>query len=197
MKIFEVIDPLNFNSIKEFIEINCSDILKFYKETGNMLYRGIKNNKPYLINNPVKYRTPVDTPVNIQYIVDVKLEAAGFTALRSNSIFCFGNSYNPKFYGRVYMVFPFNGFSYTWSLKIKDLYDDYASVSMFSGKAIKDMENMSPKEVVDIFDFVSTNLKTACNTPNEILIHGKCLLVNAELYENKINKFISFYYYPN
>jgi hypothetical protein len=194
MKIFEVIDENNFNSIKEFIEINCSDILKFYKETGNMLYRGIHNFDPYLVTNVITNRKPVDTPLSIQKVTDARLKEAGFTALRSNSIFCFGDSLYCAYYGNIYLVFPFNGFSYTWSYYIKDFYEEYDT--RFK-KEMNNISNMSSSDFIKSFGFTNKYLKDACNTPNEILIHRKCLLLNHSVYNQLVNKMIDFYHNAN
>lgn len=191
MKINEVITNSEFDKITEIIENNCSDILKLYRETGSMLYRGVRGIfVPYFIQNQVENRRPKDTSLADQEKVDTLLKGGGFTALRSNSIFASGSFFNANAYGQVYDVFPFNGFAYTWSTKLNDFYEKYDAYpyDVYTLKNIK-----LPEELIKTYGFTNTNIKNALNSSNEILIYGKCLLVKGSMYEKSLNKFIGYY----
>lgn len=57
-----------------------------------MLYRGIHYcNQIYFIQNKFENRSPKDTPKEVQTKVDNLLSQAGFSSLRSNSVFCFAS----------------------------------------------------------------------------------------------------------
>ena len=87
------------------------------------------NNAPYFIGNPRIDRWPKDTKQTIQIKVDEMLQKMGFTALRRNSIFATSDMLATISFGKMYAIFPLNGFTYTWSsrrddwiVKDKDIY---------------------------------------------------------------------------
>lgn len=105
-----------------FIEDHCSDFLNILKKTNMFLYRGIKDcgNNQIFLGYSRNDRTPRDTDAYIQTLTDTYLKLQGFTALRSNSIFCTADESATDIYGRQYIIFPINGFKYTWSLVHED-----------------------------------------------------------------------------
>ena len=126
-------DIKKFLKIMGFIEANCSQYLKEVRKTGMFLYRGVTpaqhNNAPYFIGNPRIDRWPKDTKQTIQIKVDEMLQKMGFTALRRNSIFATSDMLATISFGKMYAIFPLNGFTYTWSsrrddwiVKDKDIY---------------------------------------------------------------------------
>lgn len=119
-------------ALVSFMKTHCSDIIKIYNndcKNGDFLFRGIIDAKSYiLLGKSRDDRKPMDTSMAVQQIVDSSLAASGFKALRSNSIFCTGNLFAAENYGDLFIIFPVNGFSYTWSPKVRDLFDE---VSLF------------------------------------------------------------------
>ena len=133
------LDELNPGQKKEFIPSNtkesrtfttflnqCSESIAACREAGDFLYRGISLlNAEYdiFLGRPRKNRRATDTSIELQQEWDKLFTAAGFSALRSNSIFCAGGIDTAVSYGSAYIIFPINGFSFTWSPKIYDLYN--------------------------------------------------------------------------
>jgi len=135
-----------FVGVSKYIQNHCSDILKIYRETDNYLFRGWAGDKPSIfMGNPRIDRQPKDVAYNIQVGVDEKLKDAGFTALRSNSIFCTCERNHAGKYGAVYVIFPINGFNYTWALGLYDLY--------MKKYIVKGTLDFTPKQFVKQWNF--------------------------------------------
>jgi hypothetical protein len=100
---------------------DCSESIAAMKETSLFLYRGLTT-PPHVIflGRSRDQRDTRDTSSSIQTSIDEILQKGGLTALRSNSIFSTSVSSDAGFYGTPYMIFPKNGFSFTWSPKIRD-----------------------------------------------------------------------------
>lgn len=126
------------NFIKE-IKTKCSDIYNFYEKNKLYLFSGRKNQKePFFKKGPVINRKPVDTPQNLSYIIDNAFMNNDFKAMRSNSVFCTGSVDVASSYGEVYIVYPKNGFDFTWSRYFDDLY-------FF----IEKIENNASKQIIE------------------------------------------------
>ena len=188
MKINEIINPNiptghyewlpsdEETNVLKFITTHCSDILKFYKNTGSYLYRGIKGgNNSVFIGSPRIDRIPLDTPITTQTAIDNKLKEAGFTALRSNSIFCSSDIMEAYDYGEAYIVFPCNGFTYTWAEYTRDLTKKYTLKSETSSTMLYDLHNnITSEKFVEKYKFKNNvGLTTAMRQHAEIYIHGK------------------------
>jgi len=120
--------------IISFIEKNCTEILELYGAYRKALYRGINREVPgtlHLKDGDVFFgkspedRRPTDIPLNIQTAIDKHLKDVGFTALRSNSIFCHPNFILAQGYGEPYIIFPIDGFTYSWCTSAEDLFDEH------------------------------------------------------------------------
>lgn len=113
----------NLNSFIQEIKTKCSDIYNFYEKNKIYLFSGRKNRKEIFFKiGHISNRDPVNTPKEISSLIDNAFFNNGFQALRSNSIFCTGNFDIAKTYGEVYIVYPKNGFDFTWSRYFDDLY---------------------------------------------------------------------------
>ncbi len=113
--------------VTNFIKKHCSEFLAVYQNSG-ALYHGFKKTKPLsdtFITNSRENRTPKDSAVEYQKLIDEKLKQAGFNALRGNSIFCTHDPFTALKFGKVYLIFPLNGFDFTWS-RSYDLTAEYA-----------------------------------------------------------------------
>lgn len=105
------------------IHQQCSEVLAVYKKTGKMLLRGTSRAlEPVMKSAPRPKRKPRDTPNSIHLLIDGWLNEHGFTALRSNSTFTSTDDKITRAYGHQYLIFPSNGFAYTWFEKTDDLY---------------------------------------------------------------------------
>ena len=102
------------------IEKECSKFLVEVKKANKFLYRGMDNDHPVVYGRSHEKRDPKDTSERTQKEIDKILSDAGFKALRSNSIFTTGDYGRAGGYGDVYIIFPRNGYNFTWSTKHKD-----------------------------------------------------------------------------
>jgi hypothetical protein len=147
------------------IEQNCSDALSVMKETGKLLYRGIRRRSaqfPIFHGRSRENRKTLDSSEKTQLTIDFYLGNSGFTALRSNSIFCTSKSSFATNYGTVYLIFPFNGFDFTWSEVIDDLV--FSKLGTVGG---------DDPNLVSNYKFKKTDFAGALKSGHEIYIHGE------------------------
>ena len=107
-----------FDSVwHDHILTECSDIVKLYKSNPDkVFYRGLKGDLPYIFKDQSRSnRTPRDSVVWISQLYDMSLAKLGVNALRSNSIFVTSDPDSAIAYGRVYVIFPVNGFDYSYT----------------------------------------------------------------------------------
>lgn len=112
-----------YSDLLKFVNEHCQPYIHEnpYFET-NRLYRGMKTPSTIAsINTIRKDRLPKDTAKQVQKELDEEFISQGFKAIRSNSMFCIGESYNAEEYGEVHVVYPMGNFEYTWSPEIRDL----------------------------------------------------------------------------
>jgi hypothetical protein len=201
MRLLEFAEAKKPNKTVEFIKANCSDILKVYQKTNPIfLYRGIGGDddqddtplKKIIRGNSPIDREPLSTDPRISELLDTTLTKAGFSAIRSNSIFCVGNEYTASNYGDVYVIFPVNGFTYSWCATAEDLTSDYELEYGFWGNYykshdpndlaegfVRDLVTLPPKSFVKKYQFISNrDIITAIKTGKEVLIHGKYVAIS-------------------
>lgn len=105
----------------EFINTHCHDFLWDVQKSKKLLYHGQEHEtNDFHIGYSKNNRKPKDTSKNIQLAVDKLLSYTNFKALRSNSIFCSPVRGKANNYGDVFIIFPVDGFNYTWSLMQND-----------------------------------------------------------------------------
>ena len=198
MRIYEIasgrkIDMSNeyFDEVRDRIKIECSDAYRAYQNTKTALYRGVKVNdglfsgffklfKPkqdlnIYLGKPRENRKPLGSDSYMQRAFDEVFQEKGFTALRSNSIFCTGSSGMAGDFGRTYIIFPKNGFSFTWSPSVKDLYVETRGTAITSReyKANPAVLKQKVEEFVDSRKYSNTNFEEALLSRNEILVNGE------------------------
>lgn len=197
-----------------WIKKNCSDFLT--QSHGSPLYRGVHRNQlqhlvvnksDIFLGNSEKNRLPKNSDAAAQLAIDAHLKAAGFKALRSNSIFCTGNSRETAGYGNMYYIFPLNGFTFTWNDKITDLYIDWpigpeevaeyqkdkesysANLSLYGKNKKEKLDNIFSKpnkEFAIKYGFKKDDLYSAITSFREIYIHGKYLAIDADLMSRQL-----------
>lgn len=129
---YSAIDRLKKDDAIKLIQENCSDILNLYKYSNfhNVLYRGVYRGavgystddaltndaqiNQFLGRYPTQRKT-LDSSKRFQGIVDASLKNFGAKALRSNSIFVTPLDGVAQSYGELFIVFPYNGVSFTVS----------------------------------------------------------------------------------
>jgi hypothetical protein len=213
MRLFEFEESPHFRSptdVADYIQKHCSEFL--YQRNSGWLYRGLDNFPPdiYIDNSPVN-REPRDTDATISRIIDQKFVEVGFKALRSNSIFCYATRIEAAAYTTtnnvddVHNIFPFNGFSFTWSSKIRDLtiskgigrgmvaaYKKSEKYGQKLGYNFDRLVEFLPtldwpaKTFVEEFGYTNKNFGAAMQSSNEIMIHGTCLGIKSEYFKANI-----------
>lgn len=135
IKLLEDVPP-NVRQIWENEVIpNCSYIYNLYRNNiknithiddivaGTFLFRGVKRyNNEIFYGQSRENRRPVDSPTLVHDQLSLAMLSAGLKATRSNSIFTSSALGTAHGYGAIkYVIFPVNGFNYTWSRKYRDL----------------------------------------------------------------------------
>lgn len=163
-----------------FMRDNCSDIIDLYKRIKHYMYHGIRNpDSNILLGKSRVDRRPMDTPIEMQEMFDDKLKRAGFKALRSNSIFCTGSSDFAGNYGDTFVIFPVNGFSYTWSPAVRDFYTVLRPYEGPDSDIYPDLLHLKPLTFVNKYQYKNDNLlPQAITSLNEILISGAYIAIN-------------------
>ena len=109
-------------SIWDDIAKDCSDIIKVYKKTGNVLYRGINKSKEILRIVPRPDRIPTHTAKNFHDMFDKLFYKEFGWKARSEGIFVSRDSKEIEIYGDIFYFLPCNGYKFIWSKHIEDLY---------------------------------------------------------------------------
>jgi len=90
------------------INSKCKDALKEYRK-GNIIYRGIENHDPFLKVSPSKFTRVSKGISNYYTLINDNSPAWEKYPKRSKSIIC-ANNYDLAYsFGKVYIVFPFDG----------------------------------------------------------------------------------------
>lgn len=158
------------NEYVDFIYENCQQFLK--ESEFIPAYRGmtVPGDKHYAGFHEWRERTrrPKDIPYVVHDAVNYQLDELGFKARRDNSIFISGSKSIAVHYGPPYLIFPLDGYSYTWSPDVHDLYDLYPFAQLdLKHNAIQQALNDIPN-----FRFLNTNLSEALNSKNEIYLYS-------------------------
>lgn len=161
------------DDMKEDILADCSNILKVYKKhPGKFFYRGAKDfatQWQYQKASP-NFRRTVDTGDQIQFATDQSLRKLGARAFRENSTFATSQLSSAAYYGSLYIVFPIDGFRYTWSPLIRDFYSDFVYEH---GRSEALRIAQSPELLQQVFNYqFDKGLDKALLVGHEIMIHG-------------------------
>lgn len=160
------------------IATECSNILELYKRTQHVLYRGTRGKHPTIFKSAsIANRHPSDTPKLVQRKFDKMLTALGFKAIRSNSIFTNPAKMNALEYTDddegLYVIFPVNGFDYTWSKDVGDLFGHFAGTTLEKWILRTNITRQSLKKFQELFRYSNQNLEQALLDFNEVMIKGQ------------------------
>lgn len=172
MRANEVITP----DLEQLIATHCSDIVATYRAAHAVLYRGIEltPSVPYIIGeSPIK-RKPKNLNIAAAKVIDSQLLKAGFVATRSNSIFCSSWRSLTQQYGTLMVIFPYNGFDFTYSTLFSDLY-----LNMNTSN-VQTLKQLTPDDFVKSYGFTNQNLVNALKDCREVYVHGKYIAVNVQ-----------------
>lgn len=120
-----------FGPLVQTIQKECSQVLKSYKYTGKVLFRGLKNtksNSPAYIGRSWNERKTLNSSPEGQKLFDYVMEKMGISALRRNSIFTTTDANQAEGYGNLYVIIPKNGFQFSWAIHEPDMVIDDVSV---------------------------------------------------------------------
>lgn len=146
--------PIKVTNFFNGLMKNCKQILAVYKmmnkdldtkKTNDMrfLFRGIKGQaSDALYGKPFLDRKPKDSPQAADMLFNLAMKEAGFDARRDNSSFVSGNDSHAGGYGNLYIMFPVDGFKFTWSKKHDDLVlpSDYVKGTMINKPAVTQLK---------------------------------------------------------
>lgn len=105
-------DDSTFKRIKS----ECSKIIGVYKNSKKFLYRGEQDAQtPQIFKAWIhKDRKPVEMPIDRHNDFNKTLSSLGFDSHRGNSIFTTGSKSIAKEWGRPCVIFPTDGYKFTW-----------------------------------------------------------------------------------
>tara|TARA_R110000868_G_scaffold9620_4_gene47534 strand:- start:2377 stop:4326 length:1950 start_codon:yes stop_codon:yes gene_type:complete len=107
----------------------CSDYLAACGQTQKWLYRGIKNeHRPAFLAKTRENRAPMDSNPVLMKCFDQALENLGFNARRENSIFAISDRDKSLGFGDVFVIFPRNGFDFTYTNEREIILDELDQV---------------------------------------------------------------------
>lgn len=172
----------------KFIKKNCSEFLKIATKANAFLYRGFggsfsDTHKRAFIGMPRENRKPKDSYQNLQDQLDEYLTEKGFTALRSNSLFVTGSKTATSTYGSMYVIFPLNGYKFTWSQVEDDLIlnDSY---NYDKPKWPKAIDALSDK-IWDRIDYLELKLESATKPETKLQLRKAIKLLSR--FETKVH----------
>ena len=116
---FSLFSSSKYPKYLSLIQRDCTDAIAIMKHQKAFIYRGVNGSPNAFVSRSRENRRSL-TYAYGQSVLDKILVAAGFTAIRSNSIFCSADSSVASTYGNLYFIFPKNGFEYSWSSKFRD-----------------------------------------------------------------------------
>jgi hypothetical protein len=178
----------DWNKAVKYINGQCSDILSLYRKNHKVLYRGITRHAGLFIGHPGENRPSFGGNPDLMKVVDEKLIEGGFKALRSNSIMCTSRKSRAMVFGTPYVIFPKNGFDFTYSLIIKDL-NTFAIDTPFNNSPeskVAHFKNLPSMQMIWKYGFRNTYLLDGMKNSNEIYIKGDYLAVSMYVYENQL-----------
>jgi transcription antitermination factor NusG len=146
--------PVKMNNLFKALAKNCKEIIKVYKELNKnnfdrqkFLFRGIKSSDDALYGKPFEARKPKDSNRDLHELVNGAINSLGLTANRENAMFVTGDRSQASGYGNsLYILFPLDGFTFTWSRTVKDLIlDSNKRRDMFDQEVVKQIRSIAKK----------------------------------------------------
>jgi hypothetical protein len=139
MKITELIQPGGRKPLPAGADIDdiwlriltrhCTEAIAAYRNSrGKMLYRGMKTRLPWFRAASHQARRPKDSNTAISGVFDRLLVRCGAQALRSNSVFATSDYEHTTKFGDVYVIFPIDGFQFTYTNSRDLVLEDWRQV---------------------------------------------------------------------
>lgn len=169
------------------IERECGCYLAAVRETGRLLFRGMTTRSAdAYFALPRDDRKPRDTPSEFHVAATKLMAAKGFRANRNNSIFATGDAEfaeqfaeekilladldtpTPPARGRIYAIFPSDGFAFSWSRNFRD-FGGVLHARDYSRATV--MQDEVP-HLAWRADFASWDFDNALMSGHEVLLSG-------------------------
>jgi hypothetical protein len=199
------------------LQRDCSQFIDVAFRRGGLrrLYRGIKMTQAqpslatvgpdaYLTQSPIN-RKPRDTNPEQQQIIDRWLAEHGFKALRHNSAFTTGSRSWTEDYGEGFIVFPVDGFKFTWFMGTEDFWgfterqfnasyelkrDEWDTIARLPHEDYQTVKTHWLSENIDRLMKKAApskeNLVMAIDSNHEIMIHGSYYLFGEKRWDSHI-----------
>jgi len=189
------VNPKELRMIFKDLERECSDIINLYKK-GKQIYGGYKffyhgtsgRSADVMVYQGRSHTNRVsrDMPNDLHALLISTMQKVGFAAHRGNSIFV--RSGDVRAYGPPYMIFPTNGFKYTFSPKIRDFYSTFLRndnrINVL--RQIKDNPQALKHFYFTDLEFKKTNLIEALVSDSEVMMSGKYYALYDKYLSDKI-----------
>jgi len=127
-------------------------------------------------------RSPKDVPLAVHNKIVTWMMDMKFEAHRGNSIFVTSDkSEAGEMYGRPFIIFPVNGFKFTWSKTHKDFFKSIEQNRELQEQILRlDMDSIQDIHWFDnFFQFENTNLGQAFKSNHEVMITGEYYAINS------------------
>jgi transcription antitermination factor NusG len=143
--------PVKMDNMFKALAKHCKEIIKVYKELNRnnfdrqkLLFRGIKSSDDALYGKPFDARKPKDSNRELHDLVNGTISNLGFEANRENAMFVSGDRSQASNYGSLYIMFPVDGFKFTWSKTVKDLVlDSSKKLEMMDKDVVRQLRAMA------------------------------------------------------
>lgn len=179
MRLTEI--EFDINNALTQIKTRCQQFIRSTKITNKFLYRGIFSDNEFFKQSSPANRWPIGQSRSEQMMLDYILKLTGFTSLRSNSICCTANESSIENFGDPYIIFPIDGFTFTWSSTIEDIggnsplftkLHDWVSPKNSASRTGNIPTKIEATAFINEFDFRHEQMPAALESGNEITIHG-------------------------
>ena len=145
--------PVKMDNLFKALAKHCKEIIKVYKELNRnnfdrerFLFRGIKSSDDAVYGKPFEARKPKDSNRDLHDLVNGTINKLGFEANRENAMFVSGDRGQASNYGSLYIMFPMDGFKFTWSKTVKDLVlDSSKKLEMMDKDVVRQLRELIKK----------------------------------------------------
>lgn len=185
-------EPAFIEHIVPLLKKDCRQSIKTILGVQKFLYRGLHGRHPdAFIGRSRENRRPSSSPAFFQDNIDAAFSMAGFSANRSNSIYATSDIQDASIYAvpakNLCYIFPKDGFNFTWSPEINDLFavssnifTDDDGYSLNGEFQYNDQRTNIP--LLELFlkrtRYTNKFLSAAILSENEIMISGEYYAIN-------------------
>lgn len=176
-----------------------------------VLYRGANIDSGVKIIEPYKKRRPMITAKELHAAASQAMDELGIKARRDNSIFVTGSMGEAGGYGSIFVAVPIGEYDFSWSKRVFD-FSTESNIQYFVRQRIITSADSSItrddmlrsyftyEQIHELIDdgnlkinyeklraffekhYKTTDIKKAIQSNNEIMINGRCLLIDAVLF---------------